>query len=612
MTELPRIFSEKLPGVRFHTSARWADHTSMGAGLAEFFLAEPDSMDDLFSVIAVCRAAGVPVFPLGGGTNLIGSDSPLEVCFLKLGDAFRQVRREGAEIHAGAGMKLSALLDFAAEQGLGGASGLGGIPGTVGGARRMNAGANGREIADFLSEVEFIREGVFYRKSVRRAEWHYRTSPLPEDCIVTGAVFRFFPVRAETEREQLAAERRRRAAVTPRGRSAGSVFRNPSGALPAGRLLERAGAKRLSAGEVTVSPEHANWIVNHSKQVSESDCAALVSQMALMVRAECGVALNMELRFVNMETKKMAEASARPLNILLLKGGTSAEREVSLISGAAVAAALREAGHNVKEYDITRLEVTEDMRAADVIYPVLHGGFGEDGSLQKMLEDAGLKFVGSGSRACIDLMDKVVSKQIMERCGIRTPGSIVVDDPSAPFPAELGLPLIVKPPKEGSTFGLSLVNSESEWRAALELAFRYDSRALVEQYIDGVESTVGILNGKALPLVEIRYPGKLYDYDAKYTHALGETEYICPPAGISEKAQAEAQEFALKFYHASGARDMLRVDVLISRRDGSVWVLEGNTLPGCTPSSLLPKAALTAGITFPEMCAMLACAAAER
>ena len=156
------------------------------------------------------------------------------------------------------------------------------------------------------------------------------------------------------------------------------------------------------------------------------------------------------------------------------------------------------------------------------------------------------------------------------------------------------------------------MNSESEWRAALELAFRYDSRALVEQYIDGVESTVGILNGKALPLVEIRYPGKLYDYDAKYTHALGETEYICPPAGISEKAQAEAQEFALKFYHASGARDMLRVDVLISRRDGSVWVLEGNTLPGCTPSSLLPKAALTAGITFPEMCAMLACAAAER
>lgn len=313
-----------------------------------------------------------------------------------------------------------------------------------------------------------------------------------------------------------------------------------------------------------------------------------------------------------MESKQKIDSVAAPLKILLLKGGTSAEREVSLISGAAVAKALREAGHTVEEYDITELKVTEAMRRADVVYPVLHGGFGEDGQLQKLLEEAGIKFVGSASQACIDIMDKITSKKIMEANGIRTPKSLIVTDVSAPFPEEMGLPLIVKPPKEGSTFGLTLVTDPSQWRGALELSFRHGAPALVEEYIKGVEATVGILDGKPLPLIEIRYPGLLYDYDAKYTHAHGETQYLCPPTGISEKAQKEAQDFALRFYHAVGARDMLRVDVIVSEKDDSVWVLEGNGLPGCTPSSLLPKAAQTAGISFPEMCSRLARAAAER
>lgn len=611
--DLPRIFSEKLPGVKIHPSAGWAEYTSMGAGTAAFFLAEPETMDELFSVTALCRSLSVPVFPLGGGTNLVGADGELDICLIRLGSGFRTMSAEGRAVFAGAGMKLSALLDSLAERGLGGAAALSGIPGTVGGALRMNAGANGREIADFLSEVEYLRGGELFRVPADRGEWRYRTSPLPEECIITGALFRLERVDPAEEKARIAQERRRRAERTPKGRSAGSVFRNPSPQLPAGRLLERFGAKGLVSGGAEVSAEHANWIVSRWKQqVSESDCAALISRMALNVRTGCGIALKTELRFVNMETQKKAESSAAPLNILLLKGGTSAEREVSLESGAAVAAALRAGGHCVREYDITELKVTDEMRAADVIYPVLHGGFGEDGSLQKMLEEAGLRFVGSGSCACVKIMDKIASKKIMDRCGIRNPKSIVVDDLSAPCPKELGFPLIVKPPKEGSTFGLSLVTAEEEWRPALELAFRHGGPALVEQYIDGVEATVGILDGKALPLVEIRYPGKLYDYDAKYTHAHGETVYLCPPAGIPDAAQKEAQDLALKFYHAVGARDMLRVDVLISRKDDSVWVLEGNSLPGCTSSSLLPKAAAAVGISFPEMCCMLAAAAAVR
>ena len=598
----------------FQESARWADHTSMGAGSSEFFLVEPATMDELSRLLDFLRKKRIGFYPIGDGTNLIGSDRPLDRIVIRLTGEFRSCSISGTEVSAGGGCRLGSMIAAAAAAGLGGAAGLSGIPGTMGGALRMNAGANGVETADFLRYVEYLLpdSGEMARSEIRREEWSYRTSPLPEDGIIVRAVFEFKRVEAEQEKRLIAFERERRRRVTPKGRSAGSVFRNPSGSLSAGLLLEKAGCKSLEHNGLLVSPEHANWIVNFQKNVSESDCTALAVTMASRVKAASGAGLKTELRFVNMESKQKIDSVAAPLKILLLKGGTSAEREVSLISGAAVAKALREAGHTVEEYDITELKVTEAMRRADVVYPVLHGGFGEDGQLQKLLEEAGIKFVGSASQACIDIMDKITSKKIMEANGIRTPKSLIVTDVSAPFPEEMGLPLIVKPPKEGSTFGLTLVTDPSQWREALELSFRHGAPALVEEYIKGVEATVGILDGKPLPLIEIRYPGLLYDYDAKYTHAHGETQYLCPPTGISEKAQKEAQDFALRFYHAVGARDMLRVDVIVSEKDDSVWVLEGNGLPGCTPSSLLPKAAQTAGISFPEMCSRLARAAAER
>ena len=598
----------------FQASARWADHTSMGVGLSEFFLAEPATMDELSRLVLFLREKRIGWYPLGDGTNLIGSDRPIDRVVIRLGEEFRHCSFSGTEVAAGAGCRFASMIAAAAAAGLGGAAGLSGIPGTIGGALRMNAGANGMETADLLRSAEYLdpESGELVSYLSRREEWSYRTSPLPENGIIVRAVFAFRRVDAEREKRLLASERERRNRVTPKGRSAGSVFRNPSGSLSAGFLLERAGCKSLKRGGLLVSAEHANWIVNFQKNVSESDCTALAMSMASRVKAASGAVLKTELRFVNMKSKQQIDAVAAPLNILLLKGGTSAERDVSLISGAAVAEALREAGHTVEEYDITELKVTEAMRRADVVYPVLHGGFGEDGRLQKLLEDAGIKFVGSTSKACIDIMDKITSKKIMEANGIRTPKSLVVTDIAAPFPEEMGLPLIVKPPKEGSTFGLTLVTDRSQWREALELSFRHGAPALVEEYIKGVEATVGLLDGNPLPLIEIRYPGALYDYDAKYTHARGETEYLCPPAGISEKAQKEAQDFALRFYKAVGARDMLRVDVIVSEKDDTVWVLEGNGLPGCTPSSLLPKAAQTAGISFPEMCSRLARAAAER
>ena len=603
-------FLSEIPGILFRESVKWADSTSMGAGLGTYPLAQPQTREGLILLVRECIARGIPLFPIGAGTNLVGSDSPVDFLAVRLAGVFQEIRMEKSLIHAGAGVPLVSLARFAAEHSLGGLAPLSGIPGMVGGALRMNAGANGTEISEFIREIEFIdlKTGELDRRAFGSG-WGYRTSPVPENGLITEGVFSLPASEREKEELLLRKERERRLAVTPRGRSAGSVFRNPSKECPAGMLLEKAGAKKLSSGGGRVSPQHANWIVNDSGSFSESDCAFLAAEMASMVKAFCGIALKTELRFVNMNAKEKVEKAASGLNILVLKGGVSAEREVSLVSGKAVADALRRAGHTVTEYDITKLEITDAMRKADIVYPVLHGGFGEDGSLQKLLEDAGLKFVGSGSQAMLDIMDKIVSKEFMDKNGIRNPKSIILKDPNAPMPKELGLPLIVKPPKEGSTFGVSLVSSESEWKDAMKLCFEYGEVALVEQYIKGVEAAVGILDGKALPLVEIRYPGKIYDYDAKYTHAHGETQYICPPTGISEKAQKESQDLAVKFYHAVGARDMLRVDVIISDKDDSVWVLEGNGLPGCTPSSLLPKAAAIAGIPFEEMCSRLARAA---
>ena len=478
----------------------------------------------------------------------------------------------------------------------------------------MNAGANKTEISQFIREINGIHlsDGSPYLWKEGDGGWAYRISPLPADVMVTSVVLELPSAEPEAELNLIRQEKERRAAVTPKGRSAGSTFRNPVQTV-AGFLLEQAGCKNIRCGNVHVSSQHANWIISETADspASEEDYLSVLMQMKQAVFRNHKINLQTELCFADTESERLVRNMDQKLKIVVLKGGTSSEREVSLISGGAVAEALRSAGHDVTEYDILKPEVTEEMRSADVVYPVLHGGFGEDGTLQKVMEEASLKFVGCPSQACIDAMDKVISKKIMEKSNIRSPKYFVTDSADTPFPAEFGLPMIVKPPCEGSTFGLTLVESPEQWRGALELALKHDKSALVEEYIEGVEATVSILDGKAMPLVEIRYPGKLYDYDAKYTHALGETEYICPPTGISEAAQKEAQELSLAFYNAVGARDMLRVDVIIGK-DDKVWVLEGNTLPGCTPSSLLPKAAKAAGISFPEMCSSLAFAAAQR
>lgn len=599
-----------IPGLLYDPAARWNDCTSLGAGTATFPLLKVFTAVQASNAVSLIRQhlTHLTVRAIGGGTNLVGADRVIpDMVFMRLmpGSDFTNIERgRNGLFLAGAALSLKNILDVACALSFGGAAGLYGIPGTIGGAAVMNAGANGQCVGDFIEWVDMmdLTTGTVKRVRHKGLLWGYRRTSISENQIVLRVAFRFRSVVPEEETVLMKREQLRRMRA-PAGRSAGSIFRNPSPLLPAGRILEKCGAKQLDAGRFIVSPDHANWIINRSDRKelppSEKSFLETLNAMADKVYRTTGIILTPEVRFIDMQTANDMGASRPPIDVLVLKGGISSEREVSLLSAANVANTLRDAGFHVNEYDIRDLTVTPDMRRADVVYPVLHGGFGEDGTLQKILEDAGIRTVGSPSSAMKIAMDKTAAKKVMDEHGIRNPKYAVITDASAPIPAGMELPLIVKPNSEGSTFGLTLVEDPSQWAGALETALKYDKKALVEEYIAGVEATVGILLGKALPLMEIRYPGKLYDYEAKYTP--GATKEICPPTGISAEAQEEAKKLALAFAKAIGAETLLRVDVIIRASDDKVFVLEGNSMPGCTSTSLLPQAALAGGISLMEL-----------
>lgn len=280
--------------------------------------------------------------------------------------------------------------------------------------------------------------------------------------------------------------------------------------------------------------------------------------------------------------------------IAVLMGGPSAEREVSLASGRAVSSALRGLGYEVIDIDVIdrSLNLPDGI---DAVFIALHGEFGEDGGVQEILEQRGIPFTGSGSEASRAAFDKIQSKRIFERSGISTARYEVLRRGDR---RTLKLPVIVKPPRQGSSIGLSRVMDETMWEAALDTVFSHDEEALVEAFIPGRELTVGIVDDQVLPVVEIRAPDGCYDYKAKYTK--GMTEYLVP-APISPDEMRRCQELAWRTYTALGCRGMGRVDIRMTP-EGHAYVLEMNTIPGFTETSLLPKAARAAGLEFPALC----------
>ncbi|MFG0517511.1 D-alanine--D-alanine ligase [Kluyvera intermedia] len=293
--------------------------------------------------------------------------------------------------------------------------------------------------------------------------------------------------------------------------------------------------------------------------------------------------------------------------IAVLLGGTSAERDVSLNSGAAVLAGLREAGVNAhpvdpKETDVTQLKNMGFKKA----FIALHGRGGEDGTLQGLLELISLPYTGSGVMASAISMDKLRSKLLWQGAGLPVAPWVAITsdmfengltDELLSQVAELGLPLIVKPSREGSSVGMSKVTESEHLTAALAQAFQHDDEVLVEKWLSGPEFTVAVLGEEILPSVRIQPAGTFYDYEAKYLS--DETKYFCP--GCEESTEEAAmQSLVLKAWKVLGCRGWGRIDVM-QDNDGQYYLLEANTSPGMTSHSLVPMAARQAGMSFSQL-----------
>ena len=320
------------------------------------------------------------------------------------------------------------------------------------------------------------------------------------------------------------------------------------------------------------------------------------------------------------------------LRIAVLMGGTSAERDVSLASGIRITEALRKAGHDVVAVDTVAgvLSASDEQRLlaggvvktvppdtkalvrmnaamqgtlkslpqADVLFLALHGGQGEDGTLQALLDLTGVPYTGSGHLASALAMDKDLSKHLFRAAGVPTPDWLMAPATIEEVRAALGLPVIVKPSKQGSTVGLSIVKKPEELQPAIDAAYEHDDEVMIEQFIAGRELTVGILGDVALPVGEIIAKHEIYDYECKYTPGMAVEEF---PAKLSDEETRTVQELARRAFVALKLRGYARIDFRMAT-DGSFYCLEANTLPGMTQTSLIPQAAAAAGISFPELC----------
>lgn len=294
--------------------------------------------------------------------------------------------------------------------------------------------------------------------------------------------------------------------------------------------------------------------------------------------------------------------------ILVLAGGPGTERDVSLKSGSAIAAGLREAGYEVIEGDARADDLSAlDQPGIDLVFPIIHGTFGEDGQLQEILDVRGLPYVGSGAAASRTAMDKEATRKVFASCGIPVARGLLMAAQTPPdevlrlltgFIADVGLPVVVKPNKEGSSVGVTIAKTRDDaHRAASDVVAAY-GECLIEEFVAGRELTAGVLVERALPLIEIKLAEGFYDYEAKYLK--NDTRYIVNPELPPDTVTA-IQSSALQTFRAMGCLDLGRIDFIV-RPDGRFIALEVNTLPGFTDHSLVPMAAGSLGMSMRDIC----------
>ena len=297
--------------------------------------------------------------------------------------------------------------------------------------------------------------------------------------------------------------------------------------------------------------------------------------------------------------------------IAVIMGGGSSEREISMLSGRAVASALREAGAEVSEVVADESNAFALPAGVEAVFPMIHGAFGEDGGLQARLDALGVPYPGNRAEESRVAFDKILSRARFAEAGVPcAEGFVLAPGEAPPALPPMPPPVVVKPPRQGSSVGVTIVREASQWIPAVAEARRFDPDVLVERFIPGREWTVPIIGPAdaptALPIVEVRPKVEWYDWEAKYSDGAG-TDYVFPEdtADAAELALCERARFvALLAFRATGGRDMGRIDLRVDP-DGGVFALENNTVPGCTSHSILPKAAARAGIPFPELCARI-------
>lgn len=607
-------------------------HTSWRAGGVAARMFKPADLDDL-RVFLGCTPTAEPLCAVGLGSNLLVRDSGYSGTVLMMHGALTELSlQQDGVVYAQAGVPGAKLAKFAAAHDMAGAEFFAGIPGTVGGMLAMNAGCYGSEIWRHVDRVQVVtRDGrlltrtpdeydIGYRSVAKRETGKVKSdschlSPVTfnDQEFFVGAWLKFGPGDGAVSRARIKELLSKRIASQPLSLpNAGSVFRNPPGDHAA-RLIEQCGLKGVRIGGAEVSEKHANFIVN-TGDASASDIEGLIELVRRTVASQTGVELHPEVKIIGeaqiMDTK-IDDPKTPPLNpesriidpgsfgkVAVLFGGSSAEREVSLKSGAAVLAALLRSGVDAHAFD----PATRSLQALvdegfDRAFIALHGRGGEDGTVQGTLELLGIPYTGSGVMASALGMDKWRSKMVWQAGGLPIPDFMLINEQSTGVVQQLGLPLFVKPANEGSSVGISRVNSEDELQAAYLNAAKHDKLVIAERYIGGGEYTVAILGDSALPVIKIEPAGEFYDYEAKYLR--DDTRYLCP-CGLSAEREEQMQRLAKLAFALIGGRGWGRVDFLMSVT-GQPYVLEVNTSPGMTDHSLVPMAARQAGIGFDEL-----------
>jgi D-alanine-D-alanine ligase len=588
------LFNEKL-----------AKYTSWRVGGCAERLYIPYNKQDLCEFIATLPEAA-PVFWIGLGSNLLIRDGGISGTVINTKGRLKEMGLvEDLIVYVEAGVPCAHVARFCAEQGLIGAEFLAGIPGTMGGALKMNAGAFGGDTWSIVKQVEMINGvGQVNNRYPVDFDVSYRSVKSVNQEWFLSCHLQLQSGDTTTSQKKIKSLLEHRANTQPTNQaSCGSVFKNPEGDYAA-RLIEMAGLKGFAMGGARVSEKHANFIVN-TDNASAADIEDLIYAVQKQVKTQLGVELQTEVCMVGERMKeiKSSDSQQNPEKfgrVAVLMGGVAAERPVSLRSGEAVYNALKRKGVDAIAIDVT-VNVIDALAGIkiDRVFNIIHGRGGEDGVLQGVLQVMGIPYTGSGVMASALTMDKLRTKLCWQGYGLVTPQWFLLqseDDLDACI-EKLGFPVIVKPAQEGSSIGMSKANSRDELHKALQDALAYHCDVYAESWVTGKEYTVALLNGEALPVIRVETPNIFYDYEAKYNATT--TQYHCP-SGLNEQQEAFLRALAVKSSKVLGVEGWARVDVFVDDA-GQYQLIEINTVPGMTDHSLVPMAAKQAGIDFDDL-----------